>query len=318
MFAYKVVITARSFGEGNDEPFGILRDAGFEYFKSRSDKPLTAEELIPLIEDADALIAGNDNVNEQVIASAKKLKVISRYGVGYDNVDLKAVKQRGIVVTNTPNTNDNSVADLAIALLLSLARNIPVVQSMVKQGEWKRTLGTEIWGKTFGIIGLGRIGKGVVKRAKGFNMRILCCEKFPDHDFAKEYGVEYCSLEEVLKQSDFISIHVPLLPETKHLINKEAFSMMKPGAFIVNTARGGIVDEAALYDALSFKRIAGAALDVTENEPLKGSPLLALDNIIITSHIGGYTSDAVKNMGVTAARNVVLVLNGEPGAHIVN
>jgi D-3-phosphoglycerate dehydrogenase len=315
---YKVVITARSFGEGSDEPFRILRDAGYKFFKNKCGKPLTAGELAPLVEDADALIPGNDIVNEQVINLSKRLKVISRYGVGYDNIDLNAARRRGIVVTNTPNTNDNSVADLAFALILSLARNIPSINNIVKNGEWKRILGTEVWGKTLGIIGLGRIGKGVALRAKGFNMNILCCERFPDYGFAKENGIKYCSLQEVLSESDFISVHVPLLPDTRHFINREAFSIMKPGAYLVNTARGGVIDEAALYEALSSKRIAGAALDVTGKEPPKGSPLLELDNIIITSHIGGYTYDAVKNMGVAAARNVVLVLSGKPGAHIVN
>lgn len=318
MGEYKVVVTARSFGEGNNEPFRILEEAGCEVFKNKSEKPLTSDELIPIVEDADALIAGNDIIDAKVIISAKKLKVISRYGVGYDNVDLKAAKERGIIVTNTPNANDNSVADLTFALILSLARNIPVVSNTVKEGGWSRIIGTEIWGKTMGIIGSGRIGKEVAQRAKGFNMNILCFDKYPDYKFAKECGIKYCEFDELLKSSDFISIHVPLMPETKHLFNSKTLAMMKPGAFLVNTARGSIIDEIALYEVLKEKRISGAALDVMEKEPPKGSPLLELDNIIITPHIGGYTFDAVRNMGVTAARNVALVLNNKPGAFIIN
>jgi D-3-phosphoglycerate dehydrogenase len=317
MAKYKVIITARSFGQVNDEPFQILRDNDCEPCKIPTEKPLKADELIPLVKDADALIAGNDEVNKKVIEAAPMLKVISRYGVGYDNVDLEAAAKKGIVVTNTPNTNDNSVADLAFAHILSLARNIPNVNNMVKGGGWKRTMGTEIWGKTLGVIGLGRIGKGLVKRAKGFNMNILCYELYPDEAFGKEYDVKYCSLEEVLKNSDAISIHVPLLPSTRNLIGEKELSIMKPSAFIVNTARGGIINEQALYEAVSKKVIAGAALDATEQEPPVGSSLLKLDNVIMTSHVGGYTSDAVSNMGKSAARNAVLILTNQPGASIV-
>lgn len=318
MQKYKVLITARSFGQGDDEPFRILRDNGCEPVKSSSSKPLTADELAPLVEDVDALIAGNDIVSAQVIEAAKKLKVISRYGVGYDNVDLAAAGKKGIVVTNTPNTNDNSVADLAFALIMSVARGIPSVHNIVKEGKWSRVMGVEMWGKTLGVIGLGRIGKGLVQRAKGFNMNILCYEIYPDHEFGEKYGVKYCPLEELLKNSDAISIHVPLLPQTRNLIGEKELSMMKPTAILVNTARGGIVNEEALYQALSGKKIMGAALDVTEKEPPENSPLLTMDNIIITSHIGGYTSDAVRNMGVTAANNAVAILCSKPGAYIVN
>ncbi|MDK2806087.1 MAG: hypothetical protein PWQ94_1251 [Thermoanaerobacterium sp.] len=318
MSKYKVVITARSFGQSSDEPFNILKENDCEVVKIPVDRPLSADELIPLVKDADALIVGNDKVTEDVINAGTKLKIISRYGVGYDNIDLDAAKRKGVVVTNTPNTNDNSVADLTIGLMLVLARNILAVDRIVKGGEWKRIMGTEIYGKTLGIIGLGRIGKGVAKRAKGFSMKILCYDVYPDQEFAEEYNITYCSLEELLKNSDIVSIHVPLMPATKGLIGEKELNMMKPTAFLINAARGGIVDERALYNALSNKIIAGAALDATEKEPPVGSPLLKLDNVIITSHIGGYTAEAVNNMGIVAANNVVLTLNNKQGAYIVN
>ena len=318
MTKYKVVITARSFGESSDEPFNILKGNDCEVVKIPADRPLSAEELIPLVKDADALIVGNDKVTEDVINAGKKLKVISRYGVGYDNVDLNAAKKKGIVVTNTPNANNNSVADLVIGLMLVLARNLLAVDRIVKSGGWKRIMGTEIYGKTLGIIGLGKIGKGVAKRAKGFDMNVLCYDVYPDLKFSEEYGVTYCSFEELLKQSDIVTIHVPLTPETKGLIGERELGMMKPTAFLINTSRGGIVDERALYNALANKKIAGAALDVMEQEPPINSPLLQLDNVVITSHIGGYTCEAITNMGIVAAKNVVLVLNKKQGAHIVN
>lgn len=318
MSKYKVIVTARSFGQSSDEPFKILMENNCEVFKNPNDKPLTAEELIPLVQEADAIIVGNDTVNADVINAGKKLKVISRYGVGYDNVDLSAAKQNGIIVTNTPNTNNDSVADLAFSLILSLARHVPNINNMVKNGKWKRIMGTQVFGKTLGVIGLGKIGKGLVQRAKGFNMDILCYEMYPDYEFGEKHGIKYCSLEEVLKNSDFISTHVPLTPQTRSMIGEEELSLMKQTAFIINTARGGIIDEAALYNALLSKSIAGAGLDVTEKEPPVGSPLLTLDNIIMTSHIGGYTTEAVNNMGVMAAENVVQVLNSNPGISLKN
>jgi len=318
MDGFKVVITARSFGQGDREPFRILEENGCQAVKIDADKPFSSSGMIPLVKDADALIIGNDTVDRDVIAAAEKLKVISRYGVGYDNVDLAAASQKGIAVTNTPNTNNNSVADLAIALALSLARSIPAVSAAVKEGKWSRVMGMEIWGKTLGVIGLGTIGKGVVMRARGFNMKALCYDVYQDTAFADRYGVKYCSLDELLKEADIISIHVPLMPSTRNLIGQKELAAMKKTALLINTARGGIINEDALYEALSNRRIAGAALDVTEHEPPSGSPLLNLDNIIITSHIGGYTNDAVRNMGVMAAENAVEVLKGMPCANIVN
>ena len=301
MSKYKVVVTARSFGKSSTEPFDILEKNGCEVHKIPIEKPLNAKELIPLIKDADALIAGNDKVTKEVIDAGNKLKVISRYGIGYDNVDIKAAKEKGIVVTNTPNTNNNSVADLTIGLMIAIARNIVGANNTVKSEGWGRVL-----------------GKGVIKRAKGFEMDVLCFDVYPDHEFAEKYGAKYCSMEEILQKSDIITIHVPLMESTKNLIGEKELKMMKNTAFLINAARGGIVNEDALYNALSKNIIAGAALDAVEHEPPVGSPLLKLDNVIITPHIGGYTSTAVNNMGVAAANNVVFVLNNEPGAHIVN
>ncbi|MBE6083106.1 MULTISPECIES: phosphoglycerate dehydrogenase [Tissierellales] len=318
MSKYKVVVTARSFGKSSTEPFDILEKNGCEVHKIPIEKPLNAKELIPLIKDADALIAGNDKVTKEVIDAGNKLKVISRYGIGYDNVDIKAAKEKGIVVTNTPNTNNNSVADLTIGLMIAIARNIVGANNTVKSEGWGRVLGTEVYKKTIGVIGTGSIGKGVIKRAKGFEMDVLCFDVYPDHEFAEKYGAKYCSMEEILQKSDIITIHVPLMESTKNLIGEKELKMMKNTAFLINAARGGIVNEDALYNALSKNIIAGAALDAVEHEPPVGSPLLKLDNVIITPHIGGYTSTAVNNMGVAAANNVVFVLNNEPGAHIVN
>ncbi len=314
----KVIVTARSFAQADDAPIKLLEANGCEVKKIATGKPMTAEELIPYIADADAVIAGLDVYSDEVISAGKNLKVISRYGVGYDKVDLASATKNGVAVTFTPGTNENSVADLAMALMLSAARFVPSVNADVKNGGWGRTLGGEMWGKTLGVIGLGRIGKGVVRRAKGFNMNVICFEKFPDEEFGKEFGVKYTDLDDVIKNSDFITIHVPLLPETKGMISTKEFEMMKKTAVIVNTARGGIVDEAALAVALEKGEIAAAGLDATEQEPPVGSPLLKIDSCIITSHIGGFTRDAVANMGMMAAENAVAVLNGQECKFKVN
>ena len=318
MARFKVVVTARSFGEGSDEPQAILRAADCEVIKSPLGRPLTSQELAEFIKDADALIAGNDQVDAAAINAAERLKVISRYGVGLDNYDLAAASARGIAVTNTPGTNDNSVADLTIALLLACARGIPKADRITKGGEWKRVLGVEAWRKTIGVVGCGKIGRGVVQRARGFDMEVLCYDLVKEDKWAETIGARYVDLEELLQQSDFVSVHVPLLPSTRRSIGRRELGMMKRSAFLINTARGEIVDEGALYEALTTGVIAGAGLDVLEKEAVAGNPLAGLDNVVLTAHMGGYTRDAVRNMGVLAARNVVDVLTGVGSRFTVN
>ncbi len=317
MARFKVAVTARSFGEGSDDPLAILRAAGCEVIKSPLGRPLTSEELAEFIKDADALIAGNDQVDAPAITAGQRLKVISRYGVGLDNYDLAAATARGIVVTNTPATNDNSVADLAMALLLACARGIPKADRLTKGGAWKRVQGVEIWGKTIGVIGCGRIGRGVVQRARGFDMEVLCHDVNKDEQWAETIGAKYTGFEELLQESDFVSVHIPLLPSTRNLIGRRELRMMRNSAFLINTARGEIIDEEALYQALTSGWIAGAGLDVLQRESAD-SPLAKLENVVLTAHMGGYTRDAVRNMGVLAAQNVVDVLTGAGSRYVVN
>ncbi|SLM11996.1 Phosphoglycerate dehydrogenase [uncultured spirochete] len=309
---FNIIVTARSFGQANPEPIRLLEENGCRIEKLNIMNPLSASELLALVAEADGIIAGLDQYDALVIENAKRLKVISRYGVGYDNVDLEAAKRKGVAVTFTPGTNENSVADLAMTLLLCASRNIVSMDKYVKSGLGSRVIGSEMWKKTLGIIGTGRIGKGLARRAVGFSMNILAYDAYPDTAFAQQVGLTYCSLDRLLRESDFISIHCPLTDETRSLIGAAEFAVMKPTAVLVNTARGGIVDEEALYNALVQKKIAAAALDVTVQDPPTGSPLLGLDNCIITPHIGGYTRDAVLNMGMLAARNLIAVLKGEP------
>lgn len=308
MADFKVVITARSFGEADNLAYQCLREAGCEWIK------LTGTDIrqqTEAMKEADALIAGLEYIGEELMDAAPKLKVISRYGVGYENVDRQAALTRGIQVTITPGANGDSVADLAVALMLDVARNVTVMDQEMKKKHQIRPQGLELYGKTLGVIGAGRIGRGVAERCRGFNMKILACDIYRNEEFIKKTGAEYVSMETLLREADFITIHSPLNEETRNMISKEQFGMMKRDAVLVNTARGGIVDEEALYEALSSGRIRGAALDATVNEPPYNSPLMQCSNCILTPHAGAATREASSKMSIMAAENAVTILQGK-------
>lgn len=267
--------------------------------------PHEEEKLALLVESADALLVGTDRVTRKVLENAKRLRIISKYGVGIDNIDTEFASQKGICVCNTPGVNTEAVADYTFALLLALARKIPQSHSDLLAGRWNKSVGVEIWGKTLGILGLGEIGKAVARRAKGFNMRILAYDLYPDDAFAEQYGVLFADLKTVLSQSDFISIHLALTEETRNLIGREQLAWMKTDSILINTARGGIVDEEALYEALASKALAGAGLDVFQVEPLEQSPLRGLDNVILTPHNASATVEAIKRMTEQSTENVI-------------
>ncbi len=306
MAKYKVLVTSKSFFSLADAK-DFLEANDCEVVRPDASKPL-AEEVAALLPTVDAVIAGLEPYTEELIASAPNLKVISRYGVGYDKVDLAAAAAHDVKVTITVGANENSVADLAMALMLSAARHVPVMDRTLKEKASVRPVGVEMWQKTLGVVGGGRIGKGVCKRASGFGMKILCYDVVRDEAFAKEYGVTYVDLETLLREADFITLHVPLFDSTRNMIGKEQFDIMKPTAVIVNTARGGVIDEDALYTALKTGKIAAAGLDATVEEPAYNSPLTTLDNCILTPHAGATTIDAVRNMGLLAAENALDVL----------
>lgn len=308
MSTYKVLVTARSFGKTDSKAVDLLKANGCDVIKLEAADGPIEEQLKKEIVDADAVIAGLEDYTPELIASAKKLKVISRYGVGYDKVDLQAAKENGVAVTITPGANGDSVADLAMALMLDLARNVTVMDNSIKAKAQKRPSGLEMWQKTLGIVGAGRIGQGVGRRCRGFDMKILCYDMYQNEEFKKECNAEYVDLDTLLKESDFITIHSPLTPETENMISTEQFKMMKKDAIIVNTARGGIIDEAALYEALKSGEIRGAGLDATVDEPPYNSPLLELENCILTPHAGAATAEASSKMSYMAAQNALEVL----------
>jgi D-3-phosphoglycerate dehydrogenase len=316
---HRVLVTARIFGNISDKAYDIFKDRGIELAPNPyKGKGLSEEELIELIDGVHGLLTGVDQVSAKFIEKADQLKVISKFGAGVDNVDIAAATKKGIVVTRAPGTNSDSVADMAFALLFAISRRVVYAYDAIKKGEWPLIMGTELWNKTIGIIGLGQIGRRVAKRAKGFNMTILANDILPDEAFIKENNIKLVKLEELIQESDFITIHTPLTPDTKDLIDEEQLKAMKPSAYLVNTARGGIVNEAALYKALTSDTIAGAAFDVTVEEPPVDRQLIGLDNFVLTPHMAAFTNEAIANMERLSAQNIIDVLEGNMPEHVVN
>lgn len=308
MGKYKVIVTARSFGKADDKAAALLAEHDCNIVRIAAGDAAFDQQIREEIKDADAVIAGLDEYPEELMASASRLKVISRYGVGYDKVDVEAASKKGVLVTITPGANGDSVADLAVTLMLDAARNVSAMDMAMKERAQIRPQGVEMWRKTLGVIGTGRIGKGVARRCRGFDMDVLCYDIYEDEDFKKECHARYVDLDTLLQESDFITVHSPLTQETKGMIGVREFALMKKDAVIVNTARGGIIDEQALYEALKSGSIRGAGLDATVDEPPYGSPLMTLQNCILTPHAGAATKEASSKMSLLAAQNVVDVL----------
>jgi D-3-phosphoglycerate dehydrogenase len=283
------------------------------------DRPLKANELKELIADADGAILGLDECPAEIIQAAPKLRVISRYGIGIDKVDLEAATKAGVVVTVTPGANHIAVAELTIGLLLALARRIPQHNSTAKQGSWKRITGIELADKNLGIVGLGKISREVIKRAYCFGMHMLVHTSYPDEELCSKYGVRYGNLDWLLAESDFLSLHCALTPQQIRMISEPELRAMKPGSYLVNTARGELVDEEALAKALKEGWIAGAASDVMIKEPPDPSnPLLRLENFILSPHAGAATKESALRMGILSVENALQVLKGERPYHVVN
>lgn len=314
----KVLVTSTSFGKMVKEPVELLNNQSYEIIWNKLGRPLKEKEVMEKIKGIDAYIAGLDDITARVIEAADKLKVISRYGAGVDNIDIEAATKKKIVVTNTPEANTEAVADLTFGMILAIARYIPQADKSTKRGEWRKFFGREVSGKTLGIMGMGRIGKAVTRRAKGFRMKVIYGDCRREINIEKEAQAEYVDLKTLLQKSDFVSLHLTLTKETRGLIGEEELKLMKPTAFLINTARGSIVDEDALYECLGDKVIAGAAVDVYSNQPPKDSSLLSLDNIITTPHMGAYTYESIMNMGMMSVKNVIDVLNKRRPKHVVN
>lgn len=301
----KVLITPRSFGKNSNEAFERLKANGFEIVRKPDGSMYTEEEMKKAVEDVDAVIVGVDPMNKEVLSHGKKLKIIAKYGVGTDNIDLEYCKEHGIAVEITRGANSSAVADYAFALILGLARRMVEIDKGCRAGDWKKKGSLDVYGKKLGVLGLGAIGKGVVKRGRGFDMEVYGYDVFKDEAFIAENQVKFTDVEEIFRECDFISVHLPLLKETEHLIDRRLLSVAKKNLVLINTARGGIIDEKDLYDALKSGEIYGAGIDAFECEPASESPLLELDNVILGSHCAASTKGAVDKMTEMAADNVL-------------
>ncbi len=287
------------------------REKGLKFKVTQTIAGTTEDELIELMQNFDATIPGVEPFTRRVIESLPELKVISRSGVGFNSIDVQAAEDKGVTVCTTPGANRQAVADHAWGFMIMLAHLIPQNQRVVANQSWKRIVGRDIYGKTLGIIGVGAIGKEVARRAKGFDMEILGYDIAPDEAFARQHELRYTSLEEIMSRADFITLHVPYYEATHHMIGAKELAMVKPTAYLLNTARGGLIDETALYQALIEQGLAGAGLDVMENEPQFDSPLMKLDNVIWTPHVAGITEESRLACLAGACRNVWNYLSGE-------
>jgi D-3-phosphoglycerate dehydrogenase len=303
----KVVISSRSFGKINSGSIDVVKDAGFEVVVNPHNKKLGEDELIELIHDADGLIAGTEEITEKVLKEAKMLKVISRYGVGLDNVDIKAAEKYGIKVYNTPNAPSKAVAELTLGLIFDLKRKISKSNLRATDGKWNPQLGTSLFGNIVGIVGLGRIGKEVIKLLEPFGVSVLAYEINPDNDFVKSHEISLTTLENIFLQSDVILLHLPLTEATRNIVGQRELSLMKNTAILVNTARGGLIDEDSLIRALEAESIEGVALDVFDQEPYRGR-LLDFDRALLTPHIGSYTKETRMTMEMESVENVIIAL----------
>ena len=282
---------------------------------------LNKEDLAACIADYDALvIRSGTTVTKEIIDAGKRLKVIGRAGVGVDNIDVERATEKGILVVNSPDANTISAAEHTFAMLLSISRDIPAANVSLKSGKWERKkhMGVEVNGKVLGTIGMGRVGSEVAKRAKGFGMRVVAYDPFISQDKAKELGITLLGFKEVLATADFITLHTPLTKDTHHMIGKREFELMKDGVRVINCARGGILDEDALKEAIKAGKVAGAALDVFEHEPPNNDDLLELEEVIVTPHLGASTTEAQRAAAVVIADEVIGALSNKPVKNALN
>jgi len=315
----KVLIAPMTLANLEGEFKRVLRAAGFELIVPPHAHQLTEDELLVQLKGIKASVAGSEPYSARVLDANPGLRVIARVGVGYDAVDVAAATARGIAVTIAPGTNQDAVAEQTFALVLALAKDLVPQHCSVKGGGWPRRANQPLRGRTLGIAGLGRIGKAVALRGQAFLMPLLAYDPVPDTAFAAAHGIELVSFEELLRRSDYLSLHLPATAETKHLINKKTLALMKPTAYLLNLARGALVCEADLLEALKAGRLAGAGLDVFEEEPPGANPLFELDNVVITPHAAGTDVQSRDDMALSAAQAVVSLSRGEwPAEKVVN
>jgi len=313
----KILVTATNYSIYCKKAKDLLEHHGHEIIENTFGRPLTFEEISNVISDIDGVIAGVDTWNEDVFKIAPKLKIIARFGIGVDNIDLAAAKRYGITVTNARGST-NAVAELTIGLILGLLRKIPGLDTSTRKGYWERFVGYELAGKKVGLIGFGHIGQSVAKKLKAFDVELYAYDKYPDENKAKELGVSLVSFDEIIENCDIISLHIPSTKETHHALGQKEFEKMKDGAFLINTARGAIIDEKALYTALKAGKLAGAGIDVYEKEPADAqNPLFELENIVVTPHTGAETYETIEKVSIITAKAIIDYFDGKKPENIL-
>lgn len=308
----KALITTVPFGDKNRLPLELLENAGIDYLINPLNKKLTEDQLADMVADFDVIIAGTELITEKVMARAPKLKLISRVGVGLDGVDLMAAKKRGIRVAYTPDAPAPAVAELTLGMMLTLLRSVHVSNAQMHEGKWQRIFGRRLAEVTVGIIGVGRIGTRVLRRTKAFGTpRILVNDTMPNYELNREFKLDWVTKEQIYKEADLISLHLPLTRLTKNMIRREQLLSMKPDAIIINTARGGIINEGDLHDVMMAGHLSGAAIDVFEHEPYAG-PLSQIERCLLTAHMGSMSVDCRTRMEIEATEEAVRFLTGKP------
>lgn len=305
-----VLISTSSFARHSREPLDLLEARGAQYRLNAQGRKLTADEIASLLDDVDGLVAGTEPLTREVLLRAPRLRVISRCGTGLDNVDLTAAAEFGIQVRNTPDAHVDAVAELTLAALLSMLRRLTEADRSIRAGAWEKPMGHLLRGKTVGLVGLGRVGRRLVELLAPFHGTVLASDPHEDREFTTASGVEYVSLDELLERSDIVSLHLPYSAQNHHLLDADRLGRMKPGALLINCARGGLVDEAALCSVLQNGRLGGAHLDTFEREPYDG-PLTGIHGVALSSHIGSYAVEGRVQMEREAVQNLLACFDDE-------
>jgi len=300
----KILISGSSFGKIDKKPFEILKNSGLDIVMNPFGRDFEIAEFSKFIEDAVGLIAGTEKISREVLEKATSLKVISRFGTGTDNIDVETAAKRGIVIRRTPDILTESVAELTLALVLNLCRRLCEVDRRLRNGEWMPLYGSNLYGKTLGIVGLGRIGKAFVKLVEPFRLKLFANEPNPDYEFVGKHNVELVSISRLLEESDVVSLHCSASKDNTGMIGERELAMMKPGTILINTARGSLVDEKALISALKEGVIGGAAIDTFADEPYSGE-LTKLPNVVLTPHIGSFAKETRVKMEIEAVENLL-------------
>lgn len=315
----RVLVTATNYSTLCKDAKYLLESNNIEVIENPHNRPMTFDELSAIVPDIDGVVAGVDNWNESVFKLAPQLKVISRFGVGVDNIDLEKAQEYGIQVTNAPRINSNAVAELTINHILTCLRNIVHLHNSTQQGNWERFVGYELKQKKVGLLGFGNIAQNVAKKLQGFDVDIYAYDKYPDYEIASKYNVTFMSYEDILKKCDIVSMHLPHMEETHHFMNEDRFQQMKKGSYFINTSRGGLVDEKALYKALESGHLQAAAIDVYEQEPIQPTnPLFTLKNIITTPHTAAETYETYHLVGLVTAQAIIDVFQSNKPLNLLN